>query len=82
MVVSSRVLNAKSERYYKAGLGKKKQPGFWQGIRKQLAAHPIVVALIFFIMVFSGVASFFMYLPAERHRFNFGGLYNDDAGSA
>ena len=25
-----------------------------QGIRKQLAAHPIVVALIFFIMVFSG----------------------------
>lgn len=28
--VSSRVLNAKSERYYKAGLGKKKQPGFWQ----------------------------------------------------
>lgn len=25
-----------------------------QGIRKQLAAHPVVVALIFFIMIFSG----------------------------
>lgn len=28
--VSKRVVNAKSERYYKAGLGKKKNPGFWQ----------------------------------------------------
>ncbi|KAL4441865.1 hypothetical protein ABPG77_003781 [Micractinium sp. CCAP 211/92] len=76
MVVSKRVVNAKSERYYKAGQGKKKEPGFWQGIRKQLAAHPVVVALIFFIMIFSGVASFFMYLPAERQRFSLGGLYS------
>lgn len=78
MVVSKRVVNAKSERYYKAGMGKKKSPGFWQGIRKQLAAHPLVVALIFFIMIFSGVASFFMYLPSERQRFSMGGLYNGD----
>lgn len=28
--VSKRVVNAKSERYYKAGQGKKKNPGFWQ----------------------------------------------------
>jgi hypothetical protein len=29
-VVSKRVANAKSERFYRAGLGKKKEPGFWQ----------------------------------------------------
>lgn len=89
-VVSKRVSNAKSERFYKNS-GKKKSVGFWavrgavigdqvpcrglcsaaaarqphddpsavlsicsQGFRKQLAAHPVVVALIFFIMVFSG----------------------------
>lgn len=28
--VSKRVVNAKSERYYKSGLGKKKSAGFWQ----------------------------------------------------
>jgi hypothetical protein len=95
-VVSKRVANAKSERFYRAGLGKKKEPGFWQvgfnppplppaaivhclfyqglsclavamlpsppmltlpllqGIRKSLAAHPLIVAFIFFITVFSG----------------------------
>ncbi|KAL4855992.1 hypothetical protein ACK3TF_003437 [Chlorella vulgaris] len=29
-VVSKRVANAKSERFYRAGLGKKKEPGFFQ----------------------------------------------------
>ncbi|KAI3434675.1 hypothetical protein D9Q98_002739 [Chlorella vulgaris] len=82
MVVSKRVANAKSERFYRAGLGKKKEPGFFQGVRKQLAAHPLVVALIFFIMIFSGVASFFISLPGEKQRFTFGGLYGDGDLSA
>jgi hypothetical protein len=52
-VASKRVTAAKSERFYKQG-GKKKAGGFWSGLRKQLSAHPIVVAIIFFIMIFSG----------------------------
>ncbi|KAI7835862.1 hypothetical protein COHA_010259 [Chlorella ohadii] len=79
MVASKRVTAAKSERFYKQG-GKKKAGGFWSGLRKQLSAHPIVVAIIFFIMIFSGVATFFMTLPGERNRLTYGGLFGGSEG--
>ncbi len=39
-VVSKRVANAKSERFYRAGLGKKKEPGFFQVRRHRLRPSP------------------------------------------
>ncbi|KDD73359.1 hypothetical protein H632_c2258p1 [Helicosporidium sp. ATCC 50920] len=69
MVVSKRVTNAKSQEFYRTSLaGGKKPLSFWQNVRKQMRAHPLILAFIFFIMVFSGVFSFFMSLPSEKER--------------
>lgn len=38
-VVSKRVQNAKSERFYKSSLGKKKTPGVWQVGSETSGAH-------------------------------------------
>ncbi|KAK2079906.1 hypothetical protein QBZ16_002301 [Prototheca wickerhamii] len=71
MVVSKRVTNAKSQAFVRTSLyGGKKAPGFWQNVRKQMRAHPLVIGFIFFIMIFSGVFSFFMNLPSEKRDFS------------
>ncbi|KAL6785538.1 hypothetical protein ACKKBG_A00690 [Auxenochlorella protothecoides x Auxenochlorella symbiontica] len=67
MVTSKRVTNAKSQEFIRTSLrGGKKPLGFWQNVRKQLKTHPLIIGFIFFIMIFSGVFSFFMYLPSEK----------------
>ncbi|KFM27577.1 putative protein S-acyltransferase 3 [Auxenochlorella protothecoides] len=66
-VTSKRVTNAKSQEFIRTSLrGGKKPLGFWQNVRKQLKTHPLIIGFIFFIMIFSGVFSFFMYLPSEK----------------
>ena len=67
--MSKRVLNARSAAHYKRnGPAKRRideqQDSIWSGLRAKLSTHPVVFALVAFMMLFSGIATFWM---NDRH---------------
>jgi hypothetical protein len=66
--VSKRVINARSAAHYKRNGPVKRrtddQESFWRGLRSKVSTHPVVFALVAFMMLFSGIATFWM---NDRH---------------
>ena len=66
--VSKRVLNARSAAHYKRNGPVKRrfddEESFWSTLSSNISTHPLVFAFVAFMMLFSGIATFWM---NDRH---------------
>ena len=66
--VSKRVINARSAAHYKKNGPTKRRTvekeDFWSQFKSKVSTHPLVFALLAFMMLFSGIATFWM---NDRH---------------
>lgn len=70
--MSKRVTNARSAAHYKrtGPLRQKEELGFWADVRQKMSAHPLLLGFIAVIMIFSGIATFWMNDRHSRAMFN------------
>lgn len=64
--MSKRVTNARSAAHYKrtGPLRQKEEISFWEEVQYKMSTHPLLLGFIAVIMIFSGIATFWM---NDRH---------------